>query len=240
VSLSLLFFFVSSFFSSFPSLFPLPSSPSFSFFLSFLSSSGVVGCAKPNPYVYAFDSKMWLEPSNDHFFPSQSPISLDANQLLQQTTSLRNTDWIYGIAVYTGNETKFGKNKGIPPLKLTKMDHYINYVSIGIFCFQIALTICFGVIGETRRRTEGRVCLLALLFLSCCFPFVSVPFSFLLSVVVCILLISPLLLLSVLLLSLPLLSFFPIRIFSTWIILKKKKSTNPLSFLFVSFSSTRP
>jgi len=31
--------------------------------------------------------------------------ALSSSQLLLQATHLRNTDWIYGLAVYTGNES---------------------------------------------------------------------------------------------------------------------------------------
>ena len=34
----------------------------------------------------------------------RSSVSLSGSQFLQQSTRLKHTDWIYGIAVYTGNQ----------------------------------------------------------------------------------------------------------------------------------------
>jgi magnesium-transporting ATPase (P-type) len=73
---------------------------------------GVIRCPPPNRDLYSFDARLWLSASPDHSLPAGDALPLSGEQLLQQATRLRNTDKIYGIAVYTGNETKFGMNKG--------------------------------------------------------------------------------------------------------------------------------
>lgn len=114
---------------------------------------GVVKCPTPNRQLYAFDAQLYLDPSPNLEAPrAQEPIPISSPQLIQQTTSIRNTEWIYGLVVYTGNETKFGNNKGIPPLKLTKVDLFINLMSIYVFIFQLGLVVIFGAIGENLRR----------------------------------------------------------------------------------------
>ena len=86
-------------------------------------------------------------------------LSLSDKQLLLQATHIRNTDYIYGLVVYTGNETKVGKNKAKPPVKWTKQDKFINRVTIFIFCFQLTLVFVFGFIGNIWQYTrEGQVC----------------------------------------------------------------------------------
>ena len=40
--------------------------------------------------------------------PRSQPIGISFEQLLPQATFLRNTDWAYSLAVYTGDETKLG------------------------------------------------------------------------------------------------------------------------------------
>lgn len=41
---------------------------------------------------------------------NREPLSLDIDQMLLRGSSLRNTEFIYGIAVYTGHDTKVMKN----------------------------------------------------------------------------------------------------------------------------------
>lgn len=57
---------------------------------------GVVECAAPNEHIYKFDSQMKVD---------GNVYALSSSQLLLQATHLRNTDWVYGLAVYTGNES---------------------------------------------------------------------------------------------------------------------------------------
>lgn len=58
------------------------------------------------------------------------------------------------LAVYTGNETKVGKNKTQPPNKWTKLDNFINRTTIFIFCFQLSLVIVFGILGNIWRVSQ--------------------------------------------------------------------------------------
>ncbi|KAL9654724.1 hypothetical protein ABK040_008521 [Willaertia magna] len=74
-------------------------------------------------------------------------ISLSHENLLLQSCHLKNTKYVYGIVVYTGNETKSGMNKSATPTKRAKSDKQIDYISIFVFSFQILLTILFGIIS---------------------------------------------------------------------------------------------
>lgn len=120
-----------------------------------MSFQGVVETATPNPHIYKFDSRIWLEPSADAQAPRSVPISLSGDQLLQQTTRLRNTDWAFGLAVYTGNETKFGKNKGDTKIKFTQTDIIINKIAVWMFAFQLVLVLVFGIWGNLWRTSQG-------------------------------------------------------------------------------------
>jgi phospholipid-translocating ATPase len=115
------------------------------------SFQGVCECAAPNAKVYNFDSRLWLEPSANNDAPPSVPLSIDGAQLLQQTCSVANTEWVYALVVYTGNETKFGKNRGQPPTKYTQIDLFINKVAVLLFLFQFGLVIVFGIVGDALR-----------------------------------------------------------------------------------------
>jgi phospholipid-transporting ATPase len=62
-----------------------------------LSASKIVCiCANPNEHIYVFDSQLKLSPD------APNVLALSASQLLLQATHVRNTDWLYGLVVYTG------------------------------------------------------------------------------------------------------------------------------------------
>lgn len=112
---------------------------------------GVVECAAPNADVYKFDSRLWLEPSLGQGVPDSNPVPLTGDNFLQQTIKIQNTGFILGVAVYTGNETKFGMNQGDPPSKLTKSDKLVNKLSIFVFLFQLAVVFILGILGDVVR-----------------------------------------------------------------------------------------
>lgn len=108
---------------------------------------GVIECAHPNEHLYSFDSQLRIQ---------HTVLPLTSDQLLLQATHIRNTSWLFAAVVYTGNETKFGKNKKLPPTKATRTDKFINTAVTCIFFFQLLLVIIFGIIGNYRNDNYFR------------------------------------------------------------------------------------
>ena len=65
--------------------------------------NGHIFCDQPDDYLYNFDGLMTIKVKNSQ---STYKYPLDYNQLLLRGTTLQATQWIYGIVVYTGKETK--------------------------------------------------------------------------------------------------------------------------------------
>lgn len=67
---------------------------------------------------------------NDNDLPTDRDgyLPLDASNLALQATILRNTEWVIGLVVYTGDDTKFGRNKTPAPTKAAKIDGVIDRV----------------------------------------------------------------------------------------------------------------
>jgi magnesium-transporting ATPase (P-type) len=108
----------------------------------------VIACAEPNNKIYAFDSTLTvLAGSNGG---GDLELSLGPQQLLLQATYLRHTQWAYGVAVYTGDESKVGQNKQDPNahVKWTPLDRRINHAIVAIFALQIALVVALGAAGN--------------------------------------------------------------------------------------------
>ena len=60
-----------------------------------------VECDEPNAELYEFSGNLKYDKKN---FP------LSANQLMLKGSILKNTQWIIGFVVYTGNQTKLMMN----------------------------------------------------------------------------------------------------------------------------------
>jgi magnesium-transporting ATPase (P-type) len=60
---------------------------------------GTVECELPNRNLYEFIGTLKV---NSAAFP----IPLGADQILLRGSQLKNTEWIYGIVIYSGQETK--------------------------------------------------------------------------------------------------------------------------------------
>jgi magnesium-transporting ATPase (P-type) len=103
----------------------------------------MIECEPPNSSLYHFDGRLTLASPNRR--QSQSSlledadedrvISLQPKNIALQACVLRNTSWIIGVAIYTGQDTKFGQNKRPAPSKSSKLDVLIDKVlSLPSFC----------------------------------------------------------------------------------------------------------
>ena len=121
-----------------------------------LRFSGAVQCPGPNADIYSFESRMWAQVEADIAaagnVPRKGTIPLTGAQLLQQTTRIKNTDWVYGLVVYAGNQTKYGCNKTAPPVKRTSSDKFMDVLGRWIFLMQVCISLTFGLAGSAQGR----------------------------------------------------------------------------------------
>jgi phospholipid-translocating ATPase len=77
----------------------------------------------PNPNLYTFNGALNLmnQESQDKTIVPIGPLSL-----LLRGCMVRNTSWVIGLAIYTGNDTKLMQNSGPTPSKRSKIDRQIN------------------------------------------------------------------------------------------------------------------
>lgn len=54
---------------------------------------------------------------------------------------MRNTEWIYGVVVYTGTDTKLRLNEKDPPSKFSTLEKTVNKWILLLFTFQVILII---------------------------------------------------------------------------------------------------
>lgn len=63
---------------------------------------GQVICESPNDQLYKFEGTITTT--------NKDTFSLDHNNLLLRGTSLKNTEFVFGLVIYTGHDTRIMKN----------------------------------------------------------------------------------------------------------------------------------
>jgi phospholipid-transporting ATPase len=99
-----------------------------------------ITCEQPNNQLYKFLGKIQID-------ESEKVIPIEVEQILLRGAVLKNTRRIYGVAVYTGRHSKLMMNSEDPPHKRSKVEKATNLAIIGLFCFEIFITILcsFGI-----------------------------------------------------------------------------------------------
>uniref|UniRef100_A0A8C2QVK2 Phospholipid-transporting ATPase n=1 Tax=Capra hircus TaxID=9925 RepID=A0A8C2QVK2_CAPHI len=113
------------------------------------SLSGKIKCEEPNFHFNSFMGTLYLK--------EKSPISIGPDQVLLRGTQLKNTEWILGVVVYTGFETKFMQNAVKSPLKRSKVEKVTNMQILVLFLLLLVMSLvsCVGAIyWKDRYRAE--------------------------------------------------------------------------------------
>ncbi|CAH9124190.1 unnamed protein product [Cuscuta epithymum] len=109
----------------------------------FADFKALVKCEDPNASLYTFVGSM-------DFDGQQYPLS--PQQLLLRDSKLRNTEYIYGVVVFAGHDTKVMQNSTGPPSKRSKierkMDKIIYFLFGVLFTMALIGSIYFGIVTK--------------------------------------------------------------------------------------------
>ncbi|CAL9183655.1 unnamed protein product [Musa hybrid cultivar] len=118
---------------------------------SFQNFKMIIKCEDPNASLYTFVGTMEYE---DQEYP------LSPQQLLLRDSKLRNTDYIYGVVVFTGHDTKVMQNAMNPPSKRSKiemkMDKLIYLLLFSLVVVSSVGSVVFGIISSDDLQ-DGKV-----------------------------------------------------------------------------------
>ncbi|KNA24962.1 hypothetical protein SOVF_010870, partial [Spinacia oleracea] len=111
----------------------------------------VTKCEDPNENLYSFVGTLYYN-------GKQYPLSLQ--QLLLRDSKLRNTDYVYGVVIFTGHDTKVMQNAINPPSKRSGIESRLDKVIYILFSFVIVISftgsVFFGIITK-KDITNGKL-----------------------------------------------------------------------------------
>ncbi|CAN1312762.1 Putative phospholipid-transporting ATPase 9 [Linum perenne] len=117
----------------------------------FTAFKSIVKCEDPNANLYTFVGSLEYE---------ENQYPLTPQQLLLRDSKLRNTDFIYGVVVFTGLDTKVMQNATAPPSKRSKiekkMDQIIYFLFGVVFLMAFVGSVVFGIATKEDLK-DGRM-----------------------------------------------------------------------------------
>jgi len=81
-------------------------------------------------------------------------IPLNAENFLLRGAALRNTEWVIGVACFTGSDTKLVRNSIKSPSKLSRLDILINQLVICALMFMLVCSLILGISSTTIQNQE--------------------------------------------------------------------------------------
>lgn len=91
---------------------------------------GEIRCEEANAMIYQFNGLLTID---------KNMIALSNEQFLLRGSSLKNTEWITGIVVYTGHESKIMLNSSRTRTKFSKLEQQMSIQVILVFFLQLLL-----------------------------------------------------------------------------------------------------
>ncbi|XP_075055021.1 phospholipid-transporting ATPase IB isoform X2 [Mixophyes fleayi] len=99
--------------------------------------TGRIECEGPNRHLYDFTGNLLLE--------GNSPVAIGPDQILLRGAQIRNTQWVLGIVVYTGHDTKLMQNSTKAPLKRSNVEKVTNVQILVLFCILLVMALVSSV-----------------------------------------------------------------------------------------------
>ncbi|KNC47942.1 uncharacterized protein AMSG_04177 [Thecamonas trahens ATCC 50062] len=101
--------------------------------------AGEIVCEPPTVKLYKFEGTAAYADG------LREPLT-HANLLLRGS-KLRNTEYVFGVVVYAGVDTKLFKNLKMVPAKVSRVQHRLNKVVLGIFLLNVVMLLSAGLMS---------------------------------------------------------------------------------------------
>ncbi|XP_078176820.1 putative phospholipid-transporting ATPase 4 isoform X2 [Carex rostrata] len=103
---------------------------------AFKEFRGIIRCEDPNSSLYSFVGNFEYE---------QQVYALDPNQILLRDSKLRNTQYIYGVVIFTGHDTKVMQNSTDSPSKRSRIEKKMDKVIYVLFSVLVLISLISSI-----------------------------------------------------------------------------------------------
>uniref|UniRef100_M4BMT5 Phospholipid-transporting ATPase n=1 Tax=Hyaloperonospora arabidopsidis (strain Emoy2) TaxID=559515 RepID=M4BMT5_HYAAE len=105
---------------------------------------GVVKCERPNPHINKFAGKVEVTVGDGC---GVEVVPLSVKNVLLRGCNLRNTDWVFGLVLNTGNDTKIMQSASAAPSKwsdlMLSINRMIVFLCLGLFVACAVAASCY-------------------------------------------------------------------------------------------------
>ena len=121
----------------------------------------------PNSSLYTYDGTFHLSSAHPGSAPTKIPVG--PNQILLRGAQLRNTEWVYGVVVTAGHETKLMRNATYvcllgqwlmccreAPVKRTAVERQVNRQILYLFILLLILSLVSTIGSSIRKVRQDR------------------------------------------------------------------------------------
>lgn len=105
---------------------------------------GDIECEGPSRHLYNFSGSLYME--------GNPPLSIGVKQLLLRGAMVRNTEWAYGVTIYTGHDTRLMQNSTESPHKRSNVERATNWMILAVFAMQLLLCAAAAVANAVYTR----------------------------------------------------------------------------------------
>lgn len=104
---------------------------------------------QPNSSLYTYEGNL-------KNFGTSPLIPFAPEQMLLRGATLRNTQWIQGVAIFTGHETKLMRNATSTPIKRTDIERTVNVQIIVLFVVLIVLSFISALANVIKLGVDAK------------------------------------------------------------------------------------
>lgn len=95
-----------------------------------------IRCEDPNPNLYTFVGNL-------EFVGEKHPLT--TTQILLRDSKLRNTEFVYGVVIFSGADTKAVRNSTRSPSKRSRIERRLDYIIYLLFIMLVLISLCSSI-----------------------------------------------------------------------------------------------
>ena len=111
-----------------------------------------VECEHPNNSLYTFSGNLELKPP---FVSEAKKISVTPANVLLRGSQLRNTEYVYGIVIYTGHDSKVMMNSSETPSKRSHVEKQMDYIVLGMLILLMSMSTISAIYCSWWIKNES-------------------------------------------------------------------------------------